>query len=87
MPKSTIVHGTIGSGAIPVVNTCASAAMQVNATASTKQRAPMRTATAALPRTAQLGLVQHVEDDTTRAEMCREDGVRGRDADPEHAVM
>ena len=69
MPKSTIVHGTIGSGAMPVVNTWARAAMVVNATASTKQRAPMSTATAALPRTSQLRLVQHVEHDTTRAQM------------------
>src|SRR5688500_7579537 len=87
MPNSTMVQGTIGSGATPVVNTWASAAMVVNATASTKQRAPMRTATAALPRTAQLPWMQNVEDDASSAEMRREADVGGRDADPEHTVM
>src|SRR5688572_6898701 len=86
-PKSTIVHGTMASGAMPVVTTCASAAMVVNATASTKQRAPMRTATAALPRTAQLPWMQNVEYDASSAEMRCEAYVRGRDADPEHTVM
>jgi hypothetical protein len=86
-PNSAIVQGTMGSGAVPVVKTCTSAAMVVNATASTKQRAPIRTATAALPRTAQLRWMQNVEDDPTRAKMRREFAVRWRDADAEHTVM
>ena len=87
MPNSTIVQGTIGSGAVPVVNTCASAAMVVNATASTKQRAPIRTATAALPRTTQLRWMQNVEDDPARAKVRCEVAVGWRDADAKHAVV
>jgi hypothetical protein len=67
MPNSTSVHGRIGSGTVPVVATCAIAAMHVNATASTKQRAPMRIATAPLARTTQLRRMKNVEDDSAPA--------------------
>src|SRR5438105_8483723 len=86
-PNSTSVHGTTARGRVPVVATCASAAIIVNATASTKQRAPMRIATAALPRTAELPGMQHVEDDAARAEMRGHRAVRGRDAHAQDPVM
>src|SRR5207244_4495756 len=86
-PNRTSVHGTTGRGRVPVVATCASAAIIVNATASTKQRAPMRIATAALARTAELRRMQHVEDDAPRAKMRGHRAVRGRDADAQDPVV
>src|SRR5437867_3760720 len=52
-----------------------------------RNRAPMRMATAALPRTAQLRGMEDVENDPSRAQMRGHRDVRGRDAHAEHAVM
>src|SRR5258706_3631766 len=87
MPNSPSVQGTIGGGRVPVVKTGAIAAMHVNATASTKQRAPMRIATAPLARTTQLSRVKDVEDDAAPAKVRGELGIDRRDAHSEHAVM
>src|SRR5207244_8373083 len=86
-PNRTSVHGTTGRGRVPVGATGASAAIIVNATASTKQRAPMRIATAALARTAELRGMKHVEDDAARAKMRGHGAVRGRDADAQDPVV
>src|SRR5207249_8207816 len=86
-PNRTSVDGTIGRGATPVVPTWASAAIIVKATASTKQRAPIRMATAALPRTAELRGMEHVKHHPARAQMRAHRDIGGRGAHAEHAVM
>src|SRR5206468_3143898 len=62
-------------------------AISAKATASTKQRAPMRIATAALPRTTELRGMEHVKHHAARAQMRAHRDIGGRDAHAEHAVM
>src|SRR5712692_632004 len=69
MPKSASVVATSGTGSVPVVMTCASAANIANATASAKQRAATTVANDPLDRTAHLLRPQNVEHHAPRPQM------------------
>src|SRR5258706_6742979 len=86
-PKSPSVVGSRGSGSRPDAPAWPSAASAPKVTASTKQRAPTRSATAALDRTGQLRRVKHVDDDAARGEMRDDLWRRRRDAHRKHAVV
>src|SRR4051812_1559099 len=87
VPKRMKDVDSTGSGSRPTVNTCARAASAVKVTASTKQRAPMRSASAPLDRTPQLRVMERVDRHAARDEMCRHVPARWHDAEREHTVV